>query len=123
MYPILGNRYRCKDCVEVIGFDLCNDCYTTRSKLPGKFNQQHTPEHRFEFVGPDYRRGVISRLSRGEVENFRRARIIPENNVENPENVIAPAINIEESGENELASLLTSTSNLEEQSSEQSPTM
>ncbi|XP_059431768.1 E3 ubiquitin-protein ligase PRT1-like [Corylus avellana] len=52
IFPILGDRYRCKDCVEIIGFDLCGDCYNTRSKLPGRFNQQHTPEHKFELVRP-----------------------------------------------------------------------
>lgn len=48
MYPIIGDRYRCQDCSEKIGFDLCSDCYNTNSKLPGRFNQQHTAEHRFE---------------------------------------------------------------------------
>jgi hypothetical protein len=52
IYPIIGDRYRCKDCVEKIGFDLCGDCYNTGSKLPGRFNQQHTPEHKFELVRP-----------------------------------------------------------------------
>ncbi|KAK8674386.1 hypothetical protein V6N13_112678 [Hibiscus sabdariffa] len=48
MSPILGDRYKCIDCTEKIGYDLCGDCYTTRPKLPGRFNQRHTPEHRFE---------------------------------------------------------------------------
>ncbi|KAK6937653.1 Zinc finger, ZZ-type [Dillenia turbinata] len=50
MYPIIGERFRCKDCVEKIGYDLCGDCYKTSSKLPGRFNQQHTPDHKFELV-------------------------------------------------------------------------
>ncbi|KAF4370266.1 hypothetical protein G4B88_012950 [Cannabis sativa] len=50
MYPIIGERYRCKDCVEKIGFDLCSGCYNTTSKLPGRFNQQHTPDHKFEIM-------------------------------------------------------------------------
>nr|AFK48927.1 unknown [Lotus japonicus] len=50
MYPITGDRYRCADCKEKIGFDLCSYCYKTRSKLPGRFNQQHTPEHKFQLV-------------------------------------------------------------------------
>ncbi|KDP26394.1 hypothetical protein JCGZ_17552 [Jatropha curcas] len=54
MYPIIGDRYQCKDCVEKIGFDLCGDCYNTRSKLPGRFNQQHTPEHKLKLVPPSY---------------------------------------------------------------------
>lgn len=36
------------DCKEEIGFDLCESCYSTKSKLPGRFNQQHTSDHRFE---------------------------------------------------------------------------
>ncbi|XP_072985958.1 E3 ubiquitin-protein ligase PRT1 isoform X1 [Typha latifolia] len=48
MYPIMGKRYRCKDCKEKIGFDLCEACYSSSSKLPGRFNQHHTPDHKFE---------------------------------------------------------------------------
>ncbi|KAG6507968.1 E3 ubiquitin-protein ligase PRT1-like [Zingiber officinale] len=48
LYPISGKRYRCKDCKETVGFDLCETCYNTTSKLPGRFNQEHTPEHKFE---------------------------------------------------------------------------
>ncbi|CAL0299508.1 unnamed protein product [Lupinus luteus] len=50
MYLIVGDRYRCMDCKEMIGFDLCGEYYNTRSKRPGRFNQQHTPEHKFELV-------------------------------------------------------------------------
>ncbi|XP_022760050.1 E3 ubiquitin-protein ligase PRT1-like [Durio zibethinus] len=50
MSPIVGDRYKCKDCTEKIGFDLCGDCYNTRPKLPGRFNQRHTPEHKFELI-------------------------------------------------------------------------
>lgn len=50
MYPIIGDRYRCKDCKEEIGYDLCKDCYETPSKVPGRFNQQHTPDHRLELA-------------------------------------------------------------------------
>lgn len=48
MYPLIGKRYRCKDCKEAIGFDLCETCYNSSSKLPGRFNQQHKPDHGFE---------------------------------------------------------------------------
>lgn len=50
MYPIVGDRYRCKDCKEEIGYDLCKDCYETPSNVPGRFNQQHTPDHRLELA-------------------------------------------------------------------------
>ncbi|KAL1190579.1 E3 ubiquitin-protein ligase PRT1 [Cardamine amara subsp. amara] len=50
VHPIIGDRYRCKDCKEKMGYDLCKDCYDTPSKVPGRFNQQHTPDHRFELA-------------------------------------------------------------------------
>ncbi|XP_057499295.1 E3 ubiquitin-protein ligase PRT1-like [Actinidia eriantha] len=53
MCPIIGERYRCKDCKEKMGFDLCEGCYNSSSKLPGRFNQQHTPEHKLEIVPLD----------------------------------------------------------------------
>ncbi|KAJ4955919.1 hypothetical protein NE237_012702 [Protea cynaroides] len=62
MYPIFGERYRCKDCVEKIGFDLCADCYKTCSKLPGKFNQQHTPQHEFELISPERSQKLMQRM-------------------------------------------------------------
>ncbi|KAE8668777.1 Proteolysis 1, putative isoform 2 [Hibiscus syriacus] len=36
MCPIVGDRYRCKDCTEKMGFDLCGDFYKTRPMLPGR---------------------------------------------------------------------------------------
>ncbi|XP_065875068.1 E3 ubiquitin-protein ligase PRT1 [Euphorbia lathyris] len=54
MYPIIGDRYKCEDCFEKIGFDLCGDCYNTNSKRPGRFNQQHTPEHKFVQKDAEY---------------------------------------------------------------------
>ncbi|XP_038877742.1 E3 ubiquitin-protein ligase PRT1 isoform X2 [Benincasa hispida] len=66
MYPIIGDRYKCKDCLEEIGFDLCGDCYNTRSKRPGRFNQQHRPEHKFQLVRPqmfhNMRLGVVTEM-------------------------------------------------------------
>lgn len=52
MYPIIGDRYKCMNCFEEVGFDLCGECYNTRSKRPGRFNQQHKPEHKFRLVNP-----------------------------------------------------------------------
>ncbi|XP_039025053.1 E3 ubiquitin-protein ligase PRT1-like isoform X1 [Hibiscus syriacus] len=57
MCPIVGDRYRCKDCTERMGFDLCGDCYKTRPKLPGRFNQRHTPCHKFVLINPHYLKG------------------------------------------------------------------
>ncbi|XP_052190128.1 E3 ubiquitin-protein ligase PRT1-like isoform X2 [Diospyros lotus] len=53
MCPIIGERYRCKDCKEKIGFDLCGGCHERSAKLPGRFNQQHRPEHELEIVKPE----------------------------------------------------------------------
>ncbi|XP_020084741.1 E3 ubiquitin-protein ligase PRT1 [Ananas comosus] len=47
VYPIIGKRYKCEDCKEAIGFDLCEECYKSCSNLPGRFNQQHTQDHKF----------------------------------------------------------------------------
>lgn len=52
MSPIIGERYKCLDCKEEIGFDLCEKCYARSSHLPGRFNQQHKPDHRFELKQP-----------------------------------------------------------------------
>ncbi|XP_057783628.1 E3 ubiquitin-protein ligase PRT1 [Salvia miltiorrhiza] len=62
MCPIIGVRYKCKDCVETIGFDLCENCFKISSKLPGRFNQQHTMEHKFEVIQPNHLRMVLSSL-------------------------------------------------------------
>ncbi|XP_004296644.1 PREDICTED: E3 ubiquitin-protein ligase PRT1-like [Fragaria vesca subsp. vesca] len=53
MSPIIGERYRCKDCVERMSFDLCGACYKAPSKISGRFNQQHKPEHKLENVQPE----------------------------------------------------------------------
>lgn len=68
MCPIVGERYKCKDCKERIGFDLCEGCYKSSSKLPGRFNQQHTPEHQFELIHPRQVRNVVLRLQPGRLE-------------------------------------------------------
>jgi hypothetical protein len=52
MIPIIGERYKCKDCSEEIGFDMCESCYNNPSEVSGRFNQQHKPEHNFEIVPP-----------------------------------------------------------------------
>ncbi|PIN11554.1 hypothetical protein CDL12_15837 [Handroanthus impetiginosus] len=62
MYPIIGKRYKCTDCFEKMGFDLCEGCYNSSSKLPGRFNQQHTEEHRFTVVPPSNLRYEIVNL-------------------------------------------------------------
>ncbi|KAJ1429357.1 Zinc finger, ZZ-type [Sesbania bispinosa] len=67
MFPIIGDRYKCNDCKEKMGFDLCGECYDTRSKLPGRFNQQHTSEHKFKLVQPNIIRNIMLRLVTGQL--------------------------------------------------------
>lgn len=43
VYPIVGKRYRCRDCHERIGFDLCSACHDSNRDMAGRFNQQHRP--------------------------------------------------------------------------------
>ncbi|GFP98325.1 E3 ubiquitin-protein ligase prt1 [Phtheirospermum japonicum] len=70
MYPIIGLRYKCKDCVEKIGFDLCEGCYNSSSKLPGRFNQQHTQDHQFLEVQPTFPRNIIWSLGSEHLEAY-----------------------------------------------------
>ncbi|XP_073021003.1 E3 ubiquitin-protein ligase PRT1-like [Primulina eburnea] len=66
MYPIIGDRYKCKDYVEEIGYDLCKTCYSTSSKLHGRFNQQHTSDHKFEIMKSSAMHTMLLRLLRGQ---------------------------------------------------------
>jgi hypothetical protein len=73
LYPIAGARWRCKECPEKVGFDLCGQCYgyqVHRQVSTGRFNQSHLPEHELE----------EKILSRGEVEIQQRVREIQEAN-------------------------------------------
>lgn len=62
VFPIVGRCYRCQDCSEAIGYDLCGRCFDIGfhkrpaggGKCPGggsgRFNQAHLPEHRMAEV-------------------------------------------------------------------------
>lgn len=76
MCPIVGERYKCKDCKEKIGFDLCEGCYKSSSKLPGRFNQQHTPEHQFELIQPLQVRNVRNVVPRLQPERFQVRNVV-----------------------------------------------
>ncbi|XP_056170434.1 E3 ubiquitin-protein ligase PRT1-like [Syzygium oleosum] len=67
MHPIIGDRYQCQDCVEKIGYDLYGDCYNSHCKLPGQFNQQHRPEHKFRLKKPRTSRNYMLRLVTGRL--------------------------------------------------------
>lgn len=93
MYPIKGDRYKCIDCKEAMGFDLCGDCYNSRSKLPGRFNQQHTPDHKFEKDKSHSLRNIMLRLLRGDSVDGLLLPSLSGDALENPENelpLVAP---------------------------------
>ncbi|KAF5186728.1 hypothetical protein FRX31_023686 [Thalictrum thalictroides] len=53
MGPIVGKRYKCKDCYDKSyenGFDLCEKCYNTPSKHTDRVNQHHRKGHTFELI-------------------------------------------------------------------------
>ena len=54
VYPIEGRCFRCADCDEAIGYDVCGQCFDRgvhiRPAASGRFNQAHRPEHRMEEV-------------------------------------------------------------------------
>ena len=49
MCPIRGDAFRCRDCPEAIGFDLCGPCKASDcAPLLGRFAQAHRPDHALE---------------------------------------------------------------------------
>ena len=62
VYPIRGRRFRCLDCPEAMGFDLCSTCNDTATDevdeanepktILGRFNQNHQPTHSMQEVTP-----------------------------------------------------------------------
>ena len=58
VFPIIGQRWKCRDCSEEIGFDLCGDCYDAgvhkrEGNQVGRFNQQHLPDHNMVLMEQD----------------------------------------------------------------------
>lgn len=98
MYPIIGDRYRCKDCVDTGAYDLCEECHSSGFKLPGRFSQQHTPEHTFEIMKPNLMRNLMLRLLRGQLGEVSAA---PNPSADNaPGNLYASLFsNVQEAGE------------------------
>ncbi|KAJ0053318.1 hypothetical protein Pint_01563 [Pistacia integerrima] len=76
MFPIIGERYKCIDCVEAVGFDLCGHCYHTRSIIPGRFNQQHT---RLELVKPKNIHDMMVSLVGAELGDGSPAHVMGDN--------------------------------------------
>ncbi|XP_068323897.1 E3 ubiquitin-protein ligase PRT1-like [Pyrus communis] len=124
MYPIIGDRYKCIDCTEKMGFDLCSHCYNTRSKLPGRFNQQHTPEHRLEHVRIESIRNQL-KLVTGRLDDRSLALLISNiTSQASSEGLISAALSTvaQEEAENRLAAQAAVTNTGDEQDDSQ-PTL
>ncbi|EFJ48446.1 hypothetical protein VOLCADRAFT_117640, partial [Volvox carteri f. nagariensis] len=65
MFPIIGRRYRCVECTEVVGYDLCGACYDRGAAGRGRFNQLHRPEHRVVKVEPCFGQVAPAEARRG----------------------------------------------------------
>lgn len=115
MYPIFGDRYRCKDCKEASGFDLCRDCYITRSKLPGRFNQQHTPEHRLELVESSIFFDMMMRYVTGRREDRSAAVVLADDVFEENGSPSTLPDNAQESASGALTTPTTNSDNLTDQ--------
>ena len=49
--PITGRCFKCLDCPDAVGYDLCDECHALpvgADEGPGRFGQHHTPDHRME---------------------------------------------------------------------------
>ena len=52
-FPIVGRRYRCTDCPEAVGYDLCALCMAMGTTgAEGRFDQNHKPHHSMVEVAP-----------------------------------------------------------------------
>ena len=52
-FPILGRRFKCADCPEAIGFDVCGDCVAAGAGGgAGRFGQAHRADHALAEVAP-----------------------------------------------------------------------
>ncbi|XP_073144186.1 E3 ubiquitin-protein ligase PRT1 [Henckelia pumila] len=117
MYPIIGDRYKCKDCVEEIGYDLCNPCYSTSSKLQGRFNQQHTSDHKFEILKSSAMHEMMLRLLRGQLQAISAFSDALRDDVGDSGNTTHISVNTNEDAENNT--LVTSSDTEENQSDSQ----
>ncbi len=61
----MGQRYKCRDCPEAIGFDLCGACRDSGITGVGRFNQAHTVEHQLVQVGGGRAGGGVAGLRGG----------------------------------------------------------
>ncbi|KAK9865539.1 hypothetical protein WJX84_006645 [Apatococcus fuscideae] len=50
--PVVGRCYHCQDCQDHVGFDLCSACHELGLHKTGRFNQQHTADHRMAVLKP-----------------------------------------------------------------------
>lgn len=105
MCPIIGDRYQCQDCVEKIGFDLCGDCYNSGCMLPGRFNQQHRPDHKFKLKKLNTLQHYMLRLVIGRLDNVSTAFVLSNDGSEDGTTLTAPTSpsDVQEDAEDDLA--------------------
>ncbi|KAI5066997.1 hypothetical protein GOP47_0017525 [Adiantum capillus-veneris] len=72
MYPIEGFRYRCVECTEKIGFDLCGDCYRRGGNVMGRFNQEHRPNHHMEQIQQRVHRPLDFNMHNSSIQRRRQ---------------------------------------------------
>lgn len=72
MYPIVGDRYCCRECTEKIGFDLCRTCYDKGGSFFGRFNQEHRSSHRMELVKPKYQQRLVLNMRNSSLQRRRQ---------------------------------------------------
>jgi len=61
--PIVGLRYRCLECLDVCGYDVCSDCYQKGGSVIGRFNQKHLSTHQMERLTRDKTDDVVRLLN------------------------------------------------------------
>ncbi|XP_057508309.1 E3 ubiquitin-protein ligase PRT1-like isoform X1 [Actinidia eriantha] len=120
MFPIIGDRYRCKDCKEAIGFDLCGDCYNTRSKLPGRFNQQHTSDHKLVLLKSPLQNIMLKLLNR-QLEDGSPASYLSNETSENTLPFLMQSDNAQENTEHDMLAPSTSSDTEESQNDDAPP--
>src|SRR3990167_1069815 len=71
IFPIVGDKfYRCTDCLEVVGYDLCANCYEVKEKIvSGLYEQKHDPKtHQFMPIDKKFLTEVILQLPIHEID-------------------------------------------------------
>lgn len=72
MFPIVGDRYCCRECTEKIGFDLCGTCYNKEGSFFGRFNQEHRSSHRMDLIKPLFQQRLVLNMQNSSLQRRRQ---------------------------------------------------